>query len=194
MLGSIFWAAEYVFMENPSAETMIANMKQVKPSIFISIPKKWIELYEIICSKVNIETESDENILEIINEFTGGKLRWGLSAAGFLPSDIFQFFQKYGIELMSGFGMTEATGGITMTPPHKYKINSLGKALPGIEIKLGEDGELLIKGDYVMTGYFGEEQSETFLPGGWLPTGDVMQMDNDSFIEIIDRKKRSIKM
>lgn len=193
MLGSIFWAAEYVFMENPSAETMIANMKQVKPSIFISIPKKWIELYEIICSKVNIETESDENILEIINDFTGGKLRWGLSAAGFLPSDIFQFFQKYGIELMSGFGMTEATGGITMTPPHKYKINSLGKALPGIEIKLGEDGELLIKGDYVMTGYFGEEQSETFLPDGWLPTGDVMQMDNDSFIEIIDRKKEIYK-
>lgn len=193
MLGSIFWAAEYVFMENPSAETMIANMKQVKPSIFISIPKKWIELYEIIRSKVNIETESDENILKIINEFTGGKLRWGLSAAGFLPSDIFQFFQKYGIELMSGFGMTEATGGITMTPPNKYKINSLGKALPGIEIKLGEDGELLIKGDYVMIGYFGEEQTETFLPGGWLPTGDVMQIDNDNFIEIIDRKKEIYK-
>lgn len=193
MLGSIFWAAEYVFMENPSAETMIANMKQVKPSIFISIPKKWIELYEIICSKVNIETESEDNILRIITEITGGKLRWGLSAAGFLPSDIFQFFQKYGIELMSGFGMTEATGGITMTPPHKYKINSLGKALPGIDIMLGDDGELLIKGDYVMTGYFGEEQTETFLPGGWLPTGDVMQMDDDSFIEIIDRKKEIYK-
>lgn len=193
MLGSIFWAAEYVFMENPSAETMIANMKQVKPSIFISIPKKWIELYEIICSKVNIETDSDETIFKTITEVTGGYLRWGLSAAGFLPSDIFQFFQKYGIELMSGFGMTEATGGITMTPPHKYKINSLGKALPGIEIKLSDDGELLIRGDYVMTGYFGEEQSETFLSGGWLPTGDVMQMDKDGFIEIIDRKKEIYK-
>lgn len=193
MLGSIFWAAEYVFMENPSAETMIANMKEVKPTIFISIPKKWTELYDLICSKINIETELHDKILQTVKELTGGKLRWGLSAAGFLPSDIFQFFQKYGIELMSGFGMTEATGGITMTPPNKYKLNSLGKALPGIEIKLGEDGELLIKGDYVMTGYFGEEQSETFTHDGWLPTGDVMQMDSESFIEIIDRKKEIYK-
>ena len=193
MMGSIFWGTEYVFMENPSAETMLQNMKQVKPSIFISIPKKWIELYDSICEKVDIEIESEETIKKVVEETTGGNLKWGLSAAGFLPSEIFIFFQKYEIELMSGFGMTEATGGITMTPPGRYFPNSLGKELPGIEIKLEEDGELLIKGDYVMQGYFGESKSETFTKGGWLPTGDIMQMDKNGFIEIIDRKKEIYK-
>ena len=57
---------------------------------------------------------------------------WGLSAAGYLDPAIFRFFQRYGVELLSGFGMTEATGGITMTPPGRYKDESLGPALPGI--------------------------------------------------------------
>lgn len=193
MMGSIFWGAEYVFMENPSAETMLLNMQLVKPTIFISIPKKWTELYEHICEKVDIEIENEKSIKQIVAKTTGGKLKWGLSAAGFLPPEIFSFFQKYGIELMSGFGMTEATGGITMTLPGKYIPNSLGKELPGIDIKLAKDGELLIKGEYVMSGYFGESKRTTFLKGGWLSTGDIMQLDSNGFIEIIDRKKEIYK-
>jgi len=193
MLGSIFWGATYSFMENPSVDTMIANMKLVKPSIFISIPKKWMQLFELIENQVDLEMEDDQVILKAVREVTGGKLKWGLSAAGFLAPETFQFFQKYGIELMSGFGMTEATGGITMTPPYQYRPNSLGKELPGIEIKIGNDGELLVKGPYVMMGYFGQNQQETFEEGDWLPTGDVMQMDDDGFIEIIDRKKEIYK-
>ena len=192
MTGSIFWGAEYVFMENPSIETMINNFGLVKPSIFISIPKKWMQLYEAIIAKVDIESEDDNKIKQVVDEITGGNLKWGLSAAGYLPAEIFQFFQRYGIELMSGFGMTEATGGITMTPPHKYKNDSLGKALPGIEIKVADDGELMIKGAYVMMGYFGENSENTFIDG-WLPTGDLMSMDEDGFIEIVDRKKEIYK-
>ncbi|MBI1931448.1 MAG: AMP-binding protein [Ignavibacteriales bacterium] len=192
MIGSIFWGAAYSFMENPSAETMIANMNLIHPSVFISIPKKWIQLYEFIASKVDIESDTDEKILNEVKNVTGGNLKWGLSAAGFLPSEVFQFFQKNGVQLMSGFGMTEATGGITMTPPGKYIPNSLGKALPGIEIKLGDDGELLVKGDYVMPGYFDQTKEETFIDG-WFPTGDIMKMDSNGFIEIIDRKKEIYK-
>ena len=123
---------------------------------------------------------------------TGGRLKWGLSAAGYLDVEVFQFFQRHGIELMSGFGMTEATGGITMTPPGKYKPDSLGKALPGIELKLGDDGELLIKGPYVMMGYVNPEESDVAMENGWLPTGDIMKID-DGFIQIIDRKKEIYK-
>ena len=193
MMGSIFWGAEYCFMENPAVETMIANMKLVKPTIFISIPKKWMQLYEQVILKVSPEIDELEKIQSVVKELTGGKLKWGLSAAGYLPPDVFKFFQKYGVELMSGFGMTEATGGITMTPPTQYKENSLGKALPGIEIKLGKDGEILIKGPYVMDGYFGVSKDKTFTKDGWLPTGDVMKMDENGFIEIIDRKKEIYK-
>ena len=193
MTGAIFWGAEYCFMENPSVETMIENMRLVKPSIFISIPKKWIQLYEYITTRIDVEVDDDEKIKEAVISATGGNLKWGLSAAGFLPPDIFRFLQRYGVELMSGFGMTEATGGITMTPPFQYRENSLGKALPGIEIKLGEDGEILIRGPYVMQNYYGEKYEETFDADGWLATGDVMRMDKDGFIEIIDRKKEIYK-
>ena len=193
MTGCVFWAAEYCFLENPSVEAMISNMQLVKPTVFISIPKKWMQLYEYITSKVDIEADEHQKIKNELDTATGGELKWGLSAAGYLPPDIFQFFQKYGVELMSGFGMTEATGGITMTPWKRYRPNSLGKALPGIEIKLGEDGEILVKGPYVMLGYYDTDNSETFTEDGWLPTGDVMKMDEDGFIQIIDRKKEIYK-
>ncbi len=193
MMGSLFWAATYAFMENPSAETMMMNMQMVKPSIFISIPKKWIQLYEYISAKVDIEQDEEQVIAKEIKKVTGGNLQWGLSAAGYLSPEVFQFFQKYGIQLMSGFGMTEATGGITMTPPGMYKPNSLGKALPGIEIKLGDDGELLVRGDYVMLGYFDQKKEDCFTEGNWFPTGDIMKMDSNNFIEIIDRKKEIYK-
>jgi long-subunit acyl-CoA synthetase (AMP-forming) len=193
MTGCVFWAAEYCFLENPSVEAMISNMQLVNPTVFISIPKKWMQLYEFITSKVDIEVDEHQKIKNELDKATGGELKWGLSAAGYLPPDIFQFFQKYGVELMSGFGMTEATGGITMTPWKRYKPNSLGKPLPGIEIKLGDDGEILVKGPYVMLGYYDTENSETFTADRWLPTGDVMKMDEDGFIQIIDRKKEIYK-
>ncbi len=193
MTGCVFWAAEYCFLENPSVETMISNMQLVKPNVFISIPKKWMQIYDYVTSKIDVEVEDHQKIKSVLDEATGSELKWGLSAAGYLPTDIFRFFQDYGIELMSGFGMTEATGGITMTPPKKYKPNSLGKALPGIDIKVGDDGELLVKGPYVMLGYYKMEPADTFTEDGWLPTGDIMQIDDDGFIEIIDRKKEIYK-
>ena len=193
MMGSIFWGATYAFMENPSAETMMMNMQMVKPSIFISIPKKWMQLYEYISAKVDIEQDDEKLISKEIKKVTGGNLKWGLSAAGYLSPEVFQFFQKYSIQLMSGFGMTEATGGITMTPPDMYIPNSLGKALPGIEIKLADDGELLVRGDYVMLGYYGQKKEDCFVEGNWFPTGDIMKMDTNHFIEIIDRKKEIYK-
>ena len=80
-----------------------------------------------------------------------------------------------------------------MTPPFQYRENSLGKALPGIEIKLGEDGEILIRGPYVMLNYYDQKIEDTFDADGWLATGDVMRMDKEGFIEIIDRKKEIYK-
>ena len=193
LIGAIYWGAQYSFMENPSAETMMNNMQMVQPTIFISIPKKWIQLYEHISAKVDIEVDEEEFIKSELDKVTGGKLKWGLSAAGYLSPDVFVFFQKYGVQLMSGFGMTEATGGITMTPPNSYIQNSLGRALPGVEIKLAEDGELLVKGEYVMPGYYDQTKEETFDKEGWFPTGDIMKMDSNGFIEIIDRKKEIYK-
>lgn len=193
MLGSVFWGAEYFFMENPARDTMLKNMRKVKPTIFISIPKKWYELYDYVASKVDLEFDDPEKILQATKEASGGSLKWGLSAAGFLEPEIFRFFQHNGIELMSGFGMTEATGGITMTPPGEYIENSLGRPLPGIEVELAEDGEMLIRGPYVMISYYDGVDKVKSENNKWLPTGDVMRLDSNGFYEIIDRKKEIYK-
>lgn len=193
MMGAVFWGAEYAFMENPAMETMLDNMQRIKPTIFISIPKKWYELYNYIASKVDVEQADTEQINAVVQQACGGALKWGLSAAGFLEPDIFRFFQGYGIELMSGFGMTEATGGITMTPPQRYKQNSLGQPLPGIEVKLADDGEMLIRGAYVMIGYYDGDDHVQSDYTNWVPTGDIMRLDSSGFYEIIDRKKEIYK-
>ena len=194
MCGCIFWGATYIFAENPSVENLILQMQEFEPSVFISIPMKWMQLFDTVRAEVDIDGADDDVISDAVRRLTGGNLRWGLSAAGYLDPDIFRFFQRYGVELMSGFGMTEGTGGMTMTPPGKYREDSLGPALPGIEIALADDGELLVKGPYIMEGYLDPpEDVESFDADGWFHTGDLMEMSDDGFIRIIDRKKEIYK-
>jgi len=193
MMGTIFWGATYAFMADPSLETMVDNMRRVRPTVFISIPKKWSQLYERIGQEVDLEEAERETITAVVRRMTGGRLRWGLSAAGYLAPEIFRFFQRHGIELMSGFGMTEATGGITMTPPGQYRDGSVGRALPGIEVRLDEDGEMLIRGPYVAMGYWGAAATDKAFEDGWFRTGDVFARDRRGHFRIVDRKKEIYK-
>ena len=141
------------------------------------------------CFKVKwIVFPDDEKIIKKrLHQITGGNLKWGLSAAGFLDPDIFLFFQSNDLNLLSGYGMTEATGGITMTPPDDYIPNSVGKILPGIDLKLQDDGELCIKGPYVTRSYYKENNNEIF-KNGWFHTEDIFEEKNGHYF-IIDRKK-----
>lgn len=194
LLGSVFWGAKYCFLENPSVEALVRGMRRFLPTVFISVPKKWMQLYDAVKVRADPMDAPDDEIADAVREVTGGRLRWGLSAAGHLNSEIFRFFQSQGIELMSGFGMTEATGGITMTRPGGYKDDSLGGALPGIELHLADDGELLIRGPYVMAGYLDPPDGEaSFDDDGWFATGDLMEPDRDGDIRLIDRKKEIYK-
>ncbi len=125
---------------------------------------------------------------------TGGRLRHGLSAAGYLDPVVFRSFHRAGIELCSGYGMTEATGGITMTPPGEYVDGSIGKPLPGIECRRAEDGELLIRGPYVSPGYFNPGPSDHGADAeGWFGTGDLVSIDAAGHFRITGRKKEIYK-
>ena len=194
MTGCIFWGATYCFASDPGIENLAQEMRRLGITVFISIPMKWMQLYDLVRQNVDVVTADDEEIEAAVRETVGKDLRWGLSAAGYLDPEIFRFFQRHGTELMSGFGMTEATGGITMTPPDRYKEDSLGPALPGIEISLAEDGELKIRGPYVMQGLLNPpEGTQPFDQDGWFPTGDLMEQDAGGFIRIVDRKKEIYK-
>ncbi len=191
MMGAIFWGATYTFAESPSFKSLLKNMRITKPSIFISIPKRWLQLYELLSSDFSVNNLKENEIELLIKETTGGKLRLGLSAAGYLDPDIFNFFHKNHIQLLSGYGMSEATGGITMTPQNNYVKDSVGIPLPGIELKLGDDNELLLRGHYVTSYYHGENKSPAFI-NGWFHTGDIFK-EKDNHYFTIDRKKEIYK-
>ena len=192
--GSVFWGATYCFARNPAIETLVRQMQELQPSIFISVPMKWIQLYDLIRQDADVESADDATISAAVRRTVGDRLRWGLSAAGYLDPEIFRFFQRYGLELMSGFGMTEATGGITMTPPRRYKDDSQGPALPGVEIGLADGGELVVRGPYVTMGYLsGGGQESPLGEDGWFHTGDLFEMDAEGCVRIIDRKKEIYK-
>jgi len=194
MYGCIFWGATYVFLDSPSVEALIGGMLRFRPTVFISVPKKWMQLHEAITRVADPDRASDREVAEAVRRVTGGRLRFGLSAAGRLHAEIFRFFQAQGVELMSGFGMTEATGGITMTRPGRYKDDSLGPALPGIELRVSDDGELSVRGPYVMIGHVETPEGERTLDAqGWLGTGDLVEIDADGHIRLVDRKKEIYK-
>jgi len=187
LMGSIFWGSTYSFAESPAFNSLLNDFRIVKPTVFISIPKRWVQLYEMLDNKLDLDSDPQSIIKEQLNDITGGSLKWGLSAAGYLDSDIFSFFHDHDINLLSGYGMTEATGGITMTPPDDYQRESVGKALPGINLRLAEDGELCLKGPYVTRGYFKDDESKVFKEG-WFHTEDIFEEHNGHYF-IVDRKK-----
>ncbi len=187
LLGSLFWGATYSFAESPAFNSLLKDFSIVKPSIFISIPKRWVQLYELIEQELDLNISDNNIIQKKLETLTGGNLKWGLSAAGYLDPDIFSFFQSNNINVLSGYGMTEATGGITMTPPNDYVKDSVGKSLPGIELKIEKDGELCLRGPYVTDHYYKDSNSEDFL-NGWFHTGDIFE-ERDGHYFIVDRKK-----
>ncbi len=191
--GSLFWGATYVFARSTAQASLLEDFRRVKPTIFISVPKKWMELHEAAVWEAASD-EADDELVAHLRAITGGRLRYGLSAAGYLDPVVFRAFHRAGTELCSGYGMTEATGGVTMTPPGEYVDDSIGRPLPGIECRRADDGELLIRGAYVSPGYFKPGPGEHGLDAeGWFGTGDLVAIDPAGHFRITGRKKEIYK-
>jgi long-subunit acyl-CoA synthetase (AMP-forming) len=108
--------------------------------------------------------------------------------------EVLEFFHAIGLELAELWGMSETCGAGTCNRPGEVKLGTVGPAAPGIEIKLADDGEVLVRGDVVMKGYRNQpdKTAETIDSDGWLATGDIGQIDEDGFLKIVDRKKEII--
>ena len=119
-----------------------------------------------------------------------GDLRFAISGAAPINPEILQMFHELDIPLYEGYGMTENTAGATLNFGGNNKIGSVGKALPETEIKIAEDGEVLIKGDHVMKGYYNNKKAtnDTII-NEWLHTGDVGKIDSEGYLYITGRKK-----
>ncbi len=134
---------------------------------------------------------ADRLVLERIRARLGGNLRFAISGGAPLARELAEFFHAFGIVVLEGYGLTESTTAATFNRPGRFRLGTVGPALPGVELKLASDGEVLVRGENVFRGYYRDEEAtrQVLLEEGWLATGDIGALDADGFLTITDRKK-----
>jgi long-chain acyl-CoA synthetase len=167
-----------------SAETVVANLEEIQPTNMSGVPR----FYEKVLSAV--ACADPEKTSRRLRDIFGPRLEWLNSGGAPLPLAVAQAYHDAGLLLLQGYGLTETSPVISFNTPRRYKLGTVGLPLPGIEVKIAPDGEVLTRGPHVMPGYWKNPQA-TFdtVRDGWLHTGDLGQLDEDGFLSITGRKK-----
>ena len=224
----LFSGAQIAYAE--STFTVAQNMKEVAPTVMLSVPRLYETMHERILRAVQEGSPvkqkifhwgvsvgsavssaiqqgknpsailrlqqgiADKLVFAKLKEATGGKLRFFVSGGAALPQSIAEFFHAAGILILEGYGLTETSPVISMNHPGKWKFGTVGAQVPGIEVQIAEDGEILTRGPHVMKGYFNNDTAtaEVIDADGWFHTGDIGIIDADGFVKITDRKKNII--
>ena len=211
--------AEIYYGQN--IDTLQLQFLEVKPTLVTSVPLLFTRIYNRIekninqlkginktiaalafsfAKKDNVDKAGlrwkffDKNVYRKIRERTGGKTEILISGGSALNKEVGKFFNNIGLNLYEGYGLTEASPVIAVNRPGRNKVGTVGLPLDGVEVRIGEDGEILVKGDNVMKGYYkNEEDTNSTIIDGWLHTGDIGELDAEGFLKITDRKKSLIK-
>lgn len=220
-----------------SIETIPQNLKEIRPTVFTSVPRLFEKVYQQIQAEIkngsplkkkifnwavsvgqekyecylntNIDhyfsqsylpeklyrkwKRADKLVFQKVKQQLGGRIRGLVSGGGTLNPEIAKFFWALDIPILEGYGLTETSPIITTNPMIRGKVGTVGKVLPNLEVKIGEDGEVLVRGPSITKGYYNDPiETEKSFDDGWFKTGDVGEFDEDGYLKIIDRKKRII--
>lgn len=200
--------ATIVFLKEMSSQAMVDAFQKYKVTMMIGVPRLWEMLHQKIMEKINASKVAkgifklaekinsisfSRKIFKKVHDNFGGNLRFFVSGGSKLDPKITRDFLTLGIKICEGYGMTETAPMISFTPLNEIMPGSAGKILPGIEVKIADDGEIIARGRNVMKGYYKrpEATAETIDKDGWIHTGDLGEIKND-YLYVTGRKKEMI--
>jgi long-chain acyl-CoA synthetase len=200
-------------------DRLAEDFADARPTIMVSVPRMYEKMHDLILASVGKQPAWKQSLFNwalgvgrsrsggpqrwladrlvlapLRHRVTGGRLRFFVSGGAPLSREVEEFFWAIGIKILQGWGLTETTAGATSNTLGEHRYGSVGKPFRGVELKIAQDGEILVRGACVMHGYYRNEKatSEVF-DGDWFKTGDIGELDKEGFLTITDRKKDLIK-
>lgn len=170
-----------------SPESVVANCGQLRPTLMNGVPYFFEKVQRYLVDHGLASTPG------MLAQVLGGRLRACVSGGAPLPDHVARFYQEQGVLLLQGYGMTESAPVITTGTQAANKLGTVGRALPGVEVRIAADGEVLTRGPHVMLGYWKRPtDTAAAIENGWLRTGDIGELDDEGFLRITGRKKELI--